>query len=209
MFPNRAAMAASLFLVLLPAVTAFAADNAEDVKQRMGAGDPVAGQGKIAICKACHGEDGNGTQPGYPKLSGQYADYILKQINDFKSGLRKDPMMSAMVQSAGNDQDLLDIAAYFASQDQMKGAKRVSSKAGEARFKEGCAGCHGANGKGLAPDQSHAPVIGGQYKEYLSRQLRHFRKGARTNDPGGIMVMMAGAMTDQEIDDLAGYISGL
>ena len=209
---TRINVTASLAIMLFVAAAAFAADSEEDIKSRMGAGDPVAGKNKIAICQTCHGEDGNSTLPNYPKLAGQYADYILKQVNDFKSGARKDPMMSAMVQSAGSDQDLLDIAAYFASQNKMKSAKRVVNKTGEARFKvagNGCVNCHGVNGKGLAPDQSQAPVIGGQHKDYLVKQLKSFRKGTRTNDPGGIMGMVAGPMSDEEIENVASYISGL
>lgn len=205
-------MLVGLSMVLLVDASAFAGDSAEDIKQRMGAGDPVAGKKKIAICKVCHGEDGNSTNSNFPKLAGQYGNYILKQLIDFKSGSRKDPMMSAMVQSAGSDQDLLDIAAYYASQEKMKSSKWVFNKEGETRFKDpviGCRICHGIDGKGAAPDQSQAPVIGGQNRDYLARQLKSFRTGVRTNDPGGIMNAMTAPMSDEDIENVASYISGL
>ena len=212
MFCNKVKVPVSLSIMLCISVSAFAADSAEDIKLRMGSGDPVAGKGKIGICKVCHGEDGNSTTVHFPKLTGQYGDYIVKQLNDFRSGARKDPMMSAMVQSAGSDQDLRDIAAYYASQQKMSGVRRVSNRAGEARFNEegvGCVNCHGVNGKGIAPEHSQSPVIGGQHKEYLVRQLKSFRSGARSNDPGGIMAVGVSTMSDEDIENVASYVSGL
>lgn len=191
---------------------AIAADDPGDVRQRRGDGDPAAGKDKIAICKVCHGEGGNSTHNYYPKLAGQYGEYLLRQLKDFKSGQRRDPMMSAMVQSAGSDDDLEDIAAYYSSQDQMKGDKPVLNKAGEALFKaevNGCNSCHGEKGKGLAPDNAYAPVIGGQNKDYLVRQLKNFRNGNRYNDTAGMMRMVAENMTDEDIENVAAYISGL
>jgi len=209
---TRHHITSSLLIMLFAASAAFAEDSAADIKQRMGAGDPAAGKEKASICQTCHGVDGNSTTTTYPKLSGQYAEYIQKQVNDFKSGTRKDPMMSAMAGSVENEQDLLDIAAYFASQPKMKSAKPVVNKAGKARFTDaanGCGACHGINGKGLAPDISQAPVIGGQHKDYLLKQLKSFRKHTRTNDPAGMMGMVTGFMTDEEIEAVASYVSGL
>jgi len=209
---NRNCIRASLLAILFASTAVIAEDSASDIKKRMGAGDPVAGKEKASICQTCHGEDGNSTTTKYPKLAGQYAEYIQKQVNDFKSGDRKDPMMSAMVGSVESEQDLLDIAAYFASQHKMKSEKPVANKVGQARFMDsanGCGACHGLNGKGMAPDQSQAPVIGGQHKEYLVKQLKSFRKHTRTNDPAGMMGMVTGYMTDEEIEAVASYVSGL
>ncbi len=212
MFNIRVNCAAGLVVLLFAATGVLAADDPEDVKKRMGAGDPVAGKVKSTFCQTCHGTDGNSATSNYPKLAGQYADYIQKQVNEFKSGDRKDPMMSAMAQSVASDEDLLDIAAYFASQDQMKSPKPVANKAGEALFSDagnGCNTCHGINGKGLAPEISQAPVIGGQHKDYLLKQLKGFKKHTRTNDPGGMMGMVTGFMTDEDMEAAASYISGL
>lgn len=202
---------AILSILMLPFASVFAGDSEEDIKQRMGSGDPVAGKEKSSMCQGCHGEDGNSATADYPKLSGQYAAYIIKQVNNFKSGLRKDPMMSAMAASVA-DEDMPDIAAYFASQKQMKSARGVVNQAGKARFLDdgnGCGTCHGVNGKGLAPNMSQAPVIGGQHRDYLIKQLMDFRGHTRTNDPGGIMGMIAGFMSEQDVKDVASYISGL
>ncbi|MBI5430549.1 MAG: cytochrome c4 [Nitrosomonadales bacterium] len=212
MICSRINVSAVLVIMLLTATAVFAADSASDIKLRMGKGDPVNGKIKVAMCRSCHGEDGNGTSADFPKLSGQYAEYIQKQLYDFRSGARKNPIMAAMAASIATEQDIVDLSAYFASLNKMSGDKPVANKAGEARFlslANGCVSCHGDNGKGLAPDISHAPVIGGQYKEYLVRQMKSFRKGTRKNDPGGIMGTLTSEMTDEEIENVASYVSGL
>lgn len=208
---TRIYITTSLAIVLLSATTAFAGDSPEDIKQRIGAGDPVAGKDKSALCQGCHGEGGNSATSDFPKLAGQYAAHIQKQMNDFKIGARKDPVMTDMAATVTNNQDLLDISAYFASQKQMKGASPVVNKAGQYRFLDGngCISCHGVNGKGLAPNNPTAPVIGGQHKDYLVKQLKDFKSGARTNEPSGMMAMIVGFMSDAEIEEVAGYVSGL
>lgn len=211
MYRTQINFKAGLAIMLFSATAAFAGNSAEDIKQRMGTGNPITGKEKSAMCQGCHGEDGNSATAEYPKLSGQYAAYIIKQVKNFKSGSRNDPMMSAMAASV-TDEDLPDIAAYFASQMQMKSATRVANQAGEARYLDsgnGCITCHGVNGKGLAPNQPQNPVIGGQHKDYLVKQLKNFKSHERHNDPGGIMGMVAGFMEDGDIEDVAAYISGL
>jgi len=155
--------------MLISASVAFAGDSPDEIKQRIGEGDPVAGKAKSLICQACHGEHGNPVKPDCPKLAGQYAAYIQKEIEDFQMGSRRDPIMTDIAARMTNWQDLLDISAYFASQRQMKGARPVISEPGQRRFTagNGCQTCHGVNGKGLSPNNSQAPVIGGQQKEYL------------------------------------------
>ena len=190
---------------------AYAGDGPQEIALRTGPGDPVAGKAKSLICQACHGKDGNPSTPDCPKLAGQYAAYIRKEIKDFQKGSRRDPIMTEIAQGLTNEQDLLDISAYFASQKQMKGEKPVRSPAGRERFTadNGCQTCHGVNGKGLAPGNANAPVIGGQFKSYLIKQLKDFRSNARYNEASGIMGMVASMMTDQEIEEVAGYESGL
>ncbi len=201
----------SMTIILLAATSAYAGDSAQHIKLRVGPGDPVAGKEKSVMCQGCHGEDGNSSSDDYPKLAGQYAGYIFKQINDFNSGVREDPIMSAMAATVTDKQDLLDIAAYFASQNQMKSDRAVVNKAGETRFWDdtnGCVTCHGNKGKGLAPNQHRYPVIGGQHKEYLIKQLKNFKSHARKNDPGGVMGMVAGFLSEKDMEDVASYISG-
>lgn len=208
---TRVNITTGLVISLFFATAAFAGDSPEDIKQRIGAGDPVAGKDKSALCQGCHGEDGNSATADFPKLAGQYAAYIQKQINDFKNGARKDPVMTDMAATVTNNQDLLDIAAYFASQKLMKGAGPVISKTAQYRFLDGngCVSCHGVNGKGFAPNNSTAPVIGGQHKDYLVKQLKDFKSGARNNEASGMMAMISGFMSDAEINDIANYISGM
>jgi cytochrome c553 len=200
---------ANASVLLLSASLAFADDSPESIKIRIGAGDPVAGKEKSALCQGCHGEDGNSPAPEYPKLAGQYASYIQKQIRNFKAGGRKDPVMSEMAASITEEQDLLDISAYFASQNQMTAAKRYTNKNGKARFLEAgnsCINCHGEEGKGKSPND--APVIGGQHREYIVKQLKDFRSGARTDDGSGMMAIIASGMDDTQIEEVAIYVSG-
>lgn len=208
---SRIPITIGLAVMLLSAIAGFAGDSPDDIKQRIGTGDPVAGKVKSLICQACHGEDGNPLTHDCPKLAGQYAAYIQKEIKDFQIGLRRDPIMSDIAARLTNELDLLDISAYFASQKQMTGDVRLFNAAGHRRFTagNGCETCHGVNGKGLAPNNPRAPVIGGQHKDYLVKQLKDFRSNARTNESTGIMGMIADLMSDEQIDDVAGYESGL
>lgn len=216
---TRINITTGLAIALLSATTAFAGDSMDGMREfarLIGAGDPAAGKDKSALCQNCHGEDGNSATSDLPKLAGQYAAYIQKQINDFKAGSRKDPVMTHIAAALTDNQDLLDISAYFASQKQMKGASSVINKAGQNRFLvdrflDGnvCVSCHGVDGKGLAPNNPAAPVIGGQHKDYLVKQLKDFRSGARTNETSGTMTKITSFMSDTEIEDVASYVSGL
>ncbi len=182
------------------------------------AGDPAAGKDKAAACAGCHGADGNSMAPTFPKLSGQYAAYLVKQVEDFLKNKRKDATMSGMAAAAGGPQDLEDIAAFYASQKIMRGTAVESSlaaagkkfyiKGNQSKGIYGCINCHGKNGKGLARNNPYFPVIGGQHKEYLKKTLHDFKSGARTNDPAGMMRNIAKLMSDKEINMVAEYLSG-
>lgn len=202
----------ALCIVLLPATTAFAGDSADAIKLRIGAGNPVAGKDKSILCQGCHGEDGNSATADFPKLAGQYAVYIQKQIRDFQSGSRKDPVMSEMAATVASNQDLLDISAYFASQKPMKTDSPVLNPAGQDRYMKngnGCVECHVPAGKGAGPGNPLIPLVGGQHKDYLVKQLKAFKSRARTNEASGMMAMILGFMSDQDIEDVASYVSGL
>ncbi|MEH6617601.1 MAG: c-type cytochrome [Porticoccus sp.] len=186
-------------------------------------GDAEAGQGKTAMCAGCHGADGNSMVSNFPKLAGQGEKYLIKQLQDIKSGKRPVAEMTGML-NAFSDQDLADISAYFASKTiQMSGAKEENLARGEQLFRGGnmatgvpaCTGCHSPAGQGNAP--AGYPALGGQFSQYTAKQLRAFRTGAhdaenpaaRNNDDVRIMRGVAAQMSDVEIDAVANYIAGL
>jgi len=190
-------------------------DSAESIKLRSGSGDPIAGREKSQLCQGCHGEFGISTEPLIPKLAGQYGNYIAKEVRNYQAGTRSHQIMNAMAATLLTDEDLADVAAYFASQKKMQGNRLAENPIGKQIFLHGdlprmilaCVNCHGVNGKGLDPKISTFPVIGGQHKDYLRRQLMNFRAGERTNSPGGIMNRVANSLTDDEIEALVEYVS--
>ena len=179
-------------------------------------GDAAAGQAKAAVCGACHSPDGNSVAPNFPKLAGQGERYLTKQLHDIKDGKRTVLEMTGLLTNLG-DQDLADIAAYFASQKGSVGAadpKLVEQ--GRARFNGGnlekglpaCTGCHSPNGAGLAA--AGFPHLGGQHAQYITKQLTDFREGDRTNDGDATtMRTIASKLSNHEIQALASYIQGL
>jgi cytochrome c553 len=195
---------------------ATAPDSAEDIKMRSGSGNPVEGKEKSELCQSCHGKEGISLEPLIPKLAGQYANYIAKQLRNFQSGARVHQIMAAIAETISNE-DLADITAYFASQTKMKGDGSAGNPLGKKLFLEGdmtrmmvaCVNCHGVNGKGKTPRNSVFPVIGGQHKDYLRGQLINFRDGDRANSPGGVMNIITQKMTDSELEALADYVSKL
>jgi cytochrome c553 len=197
--------------LLLTMGVAGAANAAEPVK-----GDAAAGQAKTAICGACHNPDGNSLAPNFPKLAGQGQRSLEKQLHDIKSGKRTVLEMTGMLANF-NDQDLADIAAYFASQKGSVGAADPKLvERGRALFNGGdlekgmpaCTGCHSPNGAGIA--LAGFPHLGGQHSQYVTKQLTDFREGNRTND-GDAMTMrtIAGKLSNHDIEALASYIQGL
>jgi len=189
-------------------------ESSESIKLRSAPGDPVAGKDKSQLCQGCHGEQGISLEGLIPKLAGQYAKYISKELRNYQSGTRSHQIMNAMAGTISDD-DLADIAAYFASRPKMKGAGS-DNEVGKKLFLHGdisrtvvaCINCHGVNGKGLTPNTSMFPVIGGQQKDYIRRQLVNFRKDERTNSPNMIMNRITHKLTDDEIEGLADYVSG-
>ena len=190
------------------------------------AGDAAAGKDKTMMCSACHAADGNSVVPTFPKLAGQNERYLLKQLHDIKSGTRPVPTMAGQLDNM-SDEDLADMAAYFASQTASGGQADAAKVALGGKVYRGgvsasgvpaCAACHGAKGAGNAP--AGFPALAGQHAAYIADQLRRFRTGAentleenpngRTNDGDTRMMRdTAYRMTDNEIDAVASFIAGL
>ena len=184
------------------------------------AGDATAGSNKAQVCAGCHGADGNATIPNYPKLAGQHASYLLKQLQDFKAGIRKNPIMSAQVTNL-SPQDMEDLAAYFSEQKRTLGAatdpamrelgQRIYQGGNETTAVPACMACHSPDGAGNPP--AKYPSLGGQNADYVSKTLTDFRTGERGADPkdsaGKIMRDIAKRMDDAEIKAVGHYVSGL
>jgi cytochrome c553 len=171
----------------------------------------IAGQ----VCATCHGADGNSLIPVNPKLAGQHAGYIAKQLTEFKSGKRANPVMAGMAAMLSKD-DVKSVADYFASQKPGPGAARdrESAALGQSIFRGGipakgipsCSSCHSPNGAGVP---ALFPRLSGQHADYTSVQLKSFRAGERANDENSVMRTVAARLTDQEITQLSEYIAGL
>ncbi|MFD1216694.1 MULTISPECIES: c-type cytochrome [Microbulbifer] len=191
------------------------------------AGDASAGQTKAAACAACHGPDGNSPAPTFPKIAGLGEKYLHKQLQDIKSGAREVPEMVGQLDNM-SDQDLEDIAAFFASQNiQLSGSQEFTVmlnngdtvdglELGRKIFRAGnaesgvpaCMGCHSPTGKGNAP--AGYPRLSGQYAQYVEKQLKAFREGTRKNDgETRVMRSVAKQLSDAEIKAVANYVAGL
>lgn len=176
-------------------------------------GNAVNGQTKSVACAACHGTDGNAAVTLYPKLAGQGAAYIAKQLADFKSTARKDPIMAGMVASL-SAQDMADLGAFYATQKSTVGNGKANN-AGKKLYFFGdntrgitaCASCHIADGRGVS--QAKFPAIASQNVEYLTKQLNTFRSGERENDNNSIMRKIAVQLSDADIAALAQFMSSL
>lgn len=204
MFPAR-------FSVLFGVVLALAAGLAQAKFE----GDAAAGKAKSASCAACHGVDGNGgADPSWPKLAGQIPEYLYKQLVDFKSGKRSDPLMSGMAAPL-SEKDMRDLAAFYASQKIKPGAAASQELAGkgERLYRGGnaktgvsaCMSCHGPSGHGIPP---RFPRVTGQTAAYTEKQLLLFKSGKRANDDE-MMTRIAFRMSEAEIKAVSEYMQGL
>jgi len=181
--------------------------------------DANAGKTKAAVCAACHGPDGNSANAIWPKLAGQNAAYIERQVHAIKSGEgRANPLSETMRPMVVNlsDRDIADIAAFYAEQTStVEKAPPASISLGESLYRGGdakagipaCMSCHGPAGEGVA--SAGYPRVGGQHIPYTVGQLKAFRDGVRTTDPNKMMRMVAAKLSDAQIQALAGYLSGL
>ena len=179
-------------------------------------GDPKAAESIVnQVCAGCHSVDGNSAVATNPKLAGLNAEYINKQLTDFKSGARKNPIMSGMVASL-TPQDMLNLAAYFSAQQPKPATSKDEALAlqGQKIFRGGvmgagvpaCASCHGPQGKGIP---SQFPRLAGHHSDYVYAQLNAFRVADRSNDGAKMMRTIATKLTDADMKAVASYIQGL
>ncbi|MDC8784790.1 c-type cytochrome [Roseateles koreensis] len=188
---------------------AMANEGAAPAKPDLAKGQAISSQ----VCAACHTADGSRGAPTNPILQGQHPEYLAKQLNEFKSGVRNNAIMKGMA-STLSDEDIKNVTAFYATKHAKEGfAKNKDTVAlGEKIYRGGiadrqipaCAACHGPSGAGL-PVQY--PRLAGQHADYTEAQLNAFRAGTRTNN-----VQMAGVaakMNDREIKAVADYIAGL
>ncbi len=179
------------------------------------AGSVEAGKQKSASCAVCHGPDGNSNNPTWPNLAGQHAEYIRKQLADYRAGIRKSDQMAPMAMGL-SDQDIDDLAVYYASQKPRTGQARPEMvEAGERVYRAGdaarglaaCMACHGPAGTGNPA--ANYPRINAQHAEYTILQLKAFKAEERANDREGIMRDIAGRMSNDSIEAVADYLQGL
>lgn len=180
-------------------------------------GDAAAGQGKAAACGACHGMDGNSTDPQYPKLAGQHESYIARQLAHFKAGQRQNPIMMGMAAPL-SEQDMHDLGAYFATKKSLPGVADASLvEQGQTLFRQGdpdrgipaCMACHSIDGRGN-PGAMY-PQLTSQHAQYVEAKLKAWHDGATWGDDAQAKIMPAIAqkLDPKDIAALASYIEGL
>jgi len=178
--------------------------------------DPAKGAESFAgVCAACHGPEAGGIAelPTQPRLAHQFPEYVAKQLTEFKSGVRDNPIMKPMADTL-SDSDILNVAAWVSQQKVSLGVApdAASVKMGEKIYRGGiadrripaCAGCHSPDGAGIPAQYPH---LAGQFPEYVTAQLIGFRDGTRNNNT--VMTDVAAKMNDREIKAVADYIAGL
>ena len=181
-------------------------------------GDAAAGQGKSAVCAACHGADGNSIVPNWPKIAGQNAAYLERQLGLIKSGARAVPEMAGIVVGL-SDQDMADLAAYYSTQTSKTGlADDATLAMGERLYRAGdfktdvpaCMACHGPAGEGN-PLAAY-PALAGQHSVYTDKMLKGFRSGTNWGvEDESIKIMNAVTLrlTDDQIKAVSSYMQGL
>jgi cbb3-type cytochrome c oxidase subunit III len=202
----------SLYVVALAtlfAVSAMADEAKGPAKPDLAKGGTIS----ASVCAACHTADGSRGIPTNPILQGQHADYIVKQLTEFKAGKRDNAVMKPMASTLSDD-DMRNVAAFYASKTAKPGKSKnpATVALGEKIWRGGiaeksvpaCAGCHGPTGAGVPSQYAR---LGGQHAEYVSSQLTLFRSGKRANSPQ--MTTIAARMSDAEIAAVSDYVEGL
>jgi len=183
-------------------------------------GDAARGAKSAVPCQACHGVKGEGmAATGSPRLAGQDATYLDKQLRDYASGSRSDPLMSPLAKTL-DDRQRVDVAAYFASLTPPPSAAAadtadaklldrghlLSRTGDESKQLQACGNCHGPDGRG---ERYAAPYLAGQLAVYLTKSIAAWQAGTRKNDGGDIMATVADRLDQQDIAAISAYFSTL
>ncbi len=174
------------------------------------AADPT--QIAATVCAACHGLDGNSTDPTYPKLAGMDQEYLLRQLKAFAGGKRRDETMTGIVSSL-DPTDFAGLASYYGQRKPLPGKVQDPQLAtiGKGIYEDGntdsgvpaCAGCHQPDGKGNA----RFPRLAGQHQAYVLKQLAEYKSGRRATDP--LMTTVGKRLSSDEVKALAEFIAGM
>jgi cytochrome c553 len=179
------------------------------------AGTPEAGAAKAVVCQACHGANGNSTNPEWPSLAAIGADYMAEQLKNFKDGKRNNPVMMPNAMTLSAD-DMADLAAYFdslpntgleADPSYWQAGEKLYRGGDQARAIPACMACHGPTGRGNEP--AKFPALRGQQSVYVVKQLNDYASGARATGPNGIMQTIAKRLSPEDIRNLASYMQGI
>ncbi|UJF24877.1 cytochrome c4 [Suttonella sp. R2A3] len=183
-------------------------------------GNAEEGHKSAIVCSACHHEDGSGQNiPGgesWPKLAGMNAEYLYKQLQDFKEGARENPTMAAIVLPL-SDEQMKNLAVYYselpklpgqggeeASEEQLALGQKLAERGNWDKYIVSCQSCHGPDNQGAG---THFPAIAGQHAGYIEQELKAFQEGVRYNDPQNLMSTIAKRMNDEEIHAVALWLS--
>jgi cytochrome c553 len=206
---------AALLCLMLASLLALSAAPAGAAETKPAAFKPdiAKGQQLATTCLACHTADGSRGAPANPIIAGQHPEYLVKQLQEFKSGKRKNAVMQGMV-AALSEEDMKHLAAFYASKSVKPGFAKVKATVGlgEQIWRGGiiskavpaCAGCHLPNGAGMP---AQYPRLAGQHADYTEAQMLAFRSGARGNNAQ--MSAIAAKMSDAEIKAVSDYAAGL
>jgi cytochrome c553 len=203
------ALVISCLLTAALNASAFAAETKPAAKPDLAKGQAISS----SVCVACHANDGSRGVPANPILQGQHAEYLVKQLAEFKSGKRDNAIMKGFASSL-SEEDMKNVAAFYASKQAKPGFARNKELVvlGEKIYRGGiaersipaCAGCHSPTGAGIP---AQYPRLAGQHMEYAEAQLIAFRGGARKNNAQ--MTGVAAKMNDREIKAASDYMAGL
>jgi cytochrome c553 len=181
----------------------------------LAAGSVETGATKAIVCQACHGANGNSTNPEWPSLAGIGADYIADQLKNFKEGKRNNAVMMPNAMSL-SPSDMADLGAYFdsltntgleADPSYWQAGEKLYRSGDPARAIPACMACHGPTGRGNEP--AKFPALRGQQSVYVMKQLNDYASGARPTGPNGIMQTISKRLSPDDIRNVASYVQGL